>query len=307
MAKRNRSRKGSLAFRPRKRAARIIPRKGAWPSSKETCVLGFVGIKAGMTHILMVDDNKGSASFGMEKLSPATVLEVPDLLVSAIRLYGKDYRGLYTLKDITDITDINGVNGEDVFDVSLLTLTPPFKSKKVQEVIELGVGGNSAKEKLEFAKNLLGKELPFPQVFKEGEYVDVKAVTKGKGWQGAVKRFGVALQRRKSTGRRRHVGNLGPWHPAIVWYYTPQAGQVGFHTRTEYNKRILKISDASKDSISPAGGFVNYGIVNGKYILLQGSIPGPKKRTIRLRKAIRNFSEVKIPEIKSISLDSQQG
>ena len=64
------------------------------------------------------------------------------------------------------------------------------------------------------------------------------------------------------------------------------AGQLGFFKRTEYNKRILKIGEDGKE-IVPKSGFVNYGIIKGDYVVLEGSGPGPRKRLIVLKSAIR--------------------
>ena len=63
-------------------------------------------------------------------------------------------------------------------------------------------------------------------------------------------------------------------------------GQLGYQTRTEYNKRILKISDNPED-INRKGGFLHYGVVRNQFIVLRGSVPGPKKRLIGLRHNIR--------------------
>ena len=56
------------------------------------------------------------------------------------------------------------------------------------------------------------------------------------------------------------IGNLGPFSPGYVVSTVPQAGQTGYHQRTEYNKRLLKIGD-NPDEINPKGGFLNYGLM----------------------------------------------
>ena len=83
---------------------------------------------------------------------------------------------------------------------------------------------------------------------------------------------------------------------------------MGYHQRTEYNKRILKIG-ADGSEVTPKGGFLRYGQINGAYILIDGSVPGPAKRLIRLRYPARSpkrFPE-EPPKIVSISLESPQG
>jgi large subunit ribosomal protein L3 len=73
--------------------------------------------------------------------------------------------------------------------------------------------------------------------------VDTIAITKGKGIQGPVKRWGIKRLPHKSRKTVRGVGSIGPWTPGTVMYSVPRAGQMGFHQRTEYNKQILKIGD----------------------------------------------------------------
>ena len=87
------------------------------------------------------------------------------------------------------------------------------------------------------------------------------------------------------------------------------AGQMGYHQRTEYNKKILKIGEAEKaDEINPDGGFVKYGIVKNNYLLLKGSLPGPSKRLVMLRKAMRPHGKHDdAPQISYISTASKQG
>ncbi len=82
---------------------------------------------------------------------------------------------------------------------------------------------------------------------------------------------------------------------------------MGYHQRTEYNKRVLKIGEKGEE-ITPNGGFVRYGDVRNEYVVLHGSIPGPTKRLVRFRDAVR-FHGVKVekPEITYISTESNQG
>ena len=101
---------------------------------------------------------------------------------------------------------------------------------------------------------------------------------------------------------QRHTGSLGQNEPGKVRWTVPQAGQLGFQTRTELNKRILKFSNG----FNVKGGFVNYGNASGECILLEGSVPGPKKRLIRIRFALRP-KKVYPLDIKYISMESKQG
>jgi large subunit ribosomal protein L3 len=91
-------------------------------------------------------------------------------------------------------------------------------------------------------------------------------------------------------------------------YSIPRAGQMGYHQRIEFNKRILKIGKNGKE-VTVKGGFIRYGEVNGPYVLIEGSIPGTEKRQIRLRVPARPPTEVPeaAPQVTYISLESPQG
>jgi large subunit ribosomal protein L3 len=79
------------------------------------------------------------------------------------------------------------------------------------------------------------------------------------------------------------------------------------HQRTEFNKRILKVGDKGED-VTPAGGFLGYGLVRNGYVLIQGSVPGPAKRLIKLRDAIRCQAPLtEKTEVLYISKESKQG
>ncbi len=89
MVKKNRSRSGSLGFKPKVRAQRIYPEVSTWEETDELRPLGFAGYKAGMTRVLMVDDTEG-ATRGQEVAEPVTVLEAPPLRVYGARFYTED-------------------------------------------------------------------------------------------------------------------------------------------------------------------------------------------------------------------------
>jgi large subunit ribosomal protein L3 len=62
----------------------------------------------------------------------------------------------------------------------------------------------------------------------------------------------------------------------------------------------LKIGEKGEE-VTPKGGLKNYGVIKSNYLLLEGSVPGPKKRLIRLRAAIRPPKvRFLVPEIKEI-------
>src|SRR5512136_476358 len=94
MAKSHRPRRGSLAFSPRKRAKSEVPRIRNWAEEDKPKIAGFAGYKAGMTHVMMLDDRSRSLTEGMEISVPVTVLEVPPMNVVAIRAYESFNGGL---------------------------------------------------------------------------------------------------------------------------------------------------------------------------------------------------------------------
>lgn len=323
MAKGHKPRAGSRAFWPKKRAKRIYPRVGSVPEVKTegSFPLAFAAYKAGMTQVVYTDTKEGPTQ-GQVVSKAVTVLDCPPLAVCGIVAYKKTTHGLKCIgavlsekpsKDLkrkTSVPDKPSSKIEDIGkikpdDIRLLVHTKPREAfgKKKPEVFELPLSGK-IEEKLEYANSKLGEEIKIEDVFKIGEYVDARAVTKGKGYQGPVKRFGVKIRGRKHKKKRRHIGVLAPRNVARVLPNTvAYAGQLGFQTRTEYNKRVLKIGQ-NRD-INPSGGFVNYGFVKGSYALLEGSVPGPKKRLIVLRKGMRIKKEQPV-EIKKIVLESQQ-
>lgn len=302
-------RKGSLAFRPRKRSETLNGRIKNWPEVSKPCLLGFAGYKAGMQHIIYNETDKNSPKKGKDVSIPTTIVEVPPILVYALRAYrmtkvGKKLIGDYYVNDekilkeakVKDVLTIDKINDvvKEIVELRVLALTSPSSTgigKKKPEILELGVGGESIEKKLEYVKSLLGKKVSIEDVFEKGSFVDVIAVTKGKGWQGVIKKYGISLQRRKATNKRRHVGNLGAWTPAIVEYTAHQAGQMGYHKRTILNNLVVDIGDAS--SLKQDGGLLHYGEVRNKFILLKGSIPGTKKRLIKLRRALRKTDSKK--------------
>jgi len=337
MPKINRPRRGSLAFSPRKRAKSPIPKYQSWPIYDGAPILqGFAGYKVGMTHIVMVDDHKSSPTEGKEIMDPVTVIEVPSMKVAAIRVYSKDTYGKHALAEVwadqldtilgRRITLPKNYDGEAarkkiadaaaagiVAEIYAVSYTQPAMMtgvpKKVPDLMEIKVGGADIAKQLDFALGLLGKEVTLNNVVQTGAYADITAITTGKGTQGAVKRWGISVRKRKHAvgGKRRHIGTLGPWNPHHVRWQVPQIGQMGYQQRTEFNKRILKFSENAGE-IMPAGGFLHYGVIRNPYVLVKGSIPGPVKRLIRIRPAMRLGEHVvRTPAIQFVSVQSKQG
>lgn len=331
MPKRHRPKRGSKGYSPRKRARTPLPRIKSWPEGGEKPKLqGFVGYKAGMTHAFIVDYRPTSTTSGREVNVPVSVVETPPMKIVAVRGYEDTANGLQTITEIwaekidsklakrlpipkkQDDVKQRWEKIKNADEIRVLAHTQPHLvtaiPKKIPEVTEIRVGGGSIEERIDYAKNMLGKEVSVEDTLGEGDMMDIIAVTKGMGFQGHVKRWGVKLLTHKNSKHRRMIGNEGPWHPNWVQATVPQAGQTGYHKRTENNKRVLKIGENGEE-ITPAGGFPHYGVIKNHYLIIHGSIPGPTKRAIRLRDAIRYEKGVKVkkPEITYISTTSKQG
>lgn len=315
---------GSMQYWPRVRAKRIYPRVSLSPdkvSVDGVKPLVFAAYKAGMTHVMAIDNIKGSPSFNQTRAMPVSVLDAPPLFVLGVRFYvraghssvssfevytnnlPKELR--LTRKSKHRLDDIE-IKKNSITDARLIVSTQPTRSglgKKTPEVFEIDVGGR-LDDKINYAVAHLGKELHVQDVFKEGQFVDVTSVTKGKGFQGVVKRFGVRVQGRKNEQAHRQIGIHGPENVGRIRYTIPMAGQMGFHRRTEYNKQIVRIA---QDGFSPKGGFVNYGGVPKTYVFLKGSVPGQKKRLVMLRAPLRAPSKGYPVAIQEVSVASQQG
>ena len=111
--------------------------------------------------------------------------------------------------------------------------------------------------------------------------------------------------------------------PARVSWTVPRAGQLGYHHRTERNKKVYQVGaaaigedkkvvynatteiDGTQKTITPLGGFPHYGEVNNEYIMLKGCVMGPKKRVITLRKTLLpQTSRMALEEIKLSFIDT---
>ncbi len=328
-----RPRRGSMGYSPRKRAQSITARITKWPEPTGDAVRlqGFAGYKAGMTHAFIVDFRAKSTTAGQEVQIPVTVLEVPPMKVCGVRLYADTAYGRKAVgevwaskldkelarrlplpKEYDEKAAWEKAAKLEYDDVRALVYTQPVMvsglPKKKPELMEIRVGGGKMKERLEYAKGVLGKPVTVKDFCKEGEMVDVAAITKGRGWQGVTKRWGTKLLMHKNSKHRRLIGTLGTKRPNYVRSTVPQGGQRGFHQRTELNKRVLKIGDNGQE-VTPKGGFLHYGDVRNSYMLIHGSVPGPSKRIVRMRQPMRtNFTALKEPpQVTFVSIESKQG
>jgi large subunit ribosomal protein L3 len=250
--------------------------------------------------VITTDDRAKTPNFGKPLFNVSSVLSVPEVEVKGLRLYGREPGSDFALADI----DTGGQEAlakaplDKTSRVAALVSVVPSEaglSQKQPVTMEVGVGGASVKQQAEYVAGLVGKKVKFSEVFKSGMYVDVIGITKGKGFEGPVTRFGVKRKQHKSRKSVRAVGVIGPWHPAAVMYTVARAGQMGFHQRTETGKRILMVGNTKDKGVTPAGGFMHFGVVNGDYAVLRGTVPGPASRFVMVRYMVRGVPRSQPP------------
>jgi len=281
-------RKGSLQYWPRKRAKKFLPRVNWSSITSQKQLKGFICYKAGMMTAVAKDNTPDSMTNGKEIAIPVTVLECPTIKIFSIRFYkyGKVLADVLNdnidkemkkklklpkkaLKKIEDIKDYD--------DISIIVYSQVKKTnlKKTPDIVEIGLQG-SVEEKLSFVKENLGKEISVLDFFESGQLIDLRGLTKGKGLQGPVRRFGITFKSHKSEKGVRRPGSLGPWHPARVSFRVPMAGQLGMFTRIINNNKIIDMGKA-EDKFK---GLKKYGDLKTDYIVVRGSVQGPSKRQI---------------------------
>jgi len=172
--------------------------------------------------------------------------------------------------------------------------------QKKAHIKEIQINGGSTSDKVDFVTGLFEQEVKVADVFSQDEMIDVIGVSKGKGFEGVVTRWGVTRLARKSHRGLRKVACIGSWHPARVQFQVPRSGQLGYGHRTEINKKIYRIgknakedpasamteNDLTEKGITPMGGFSHFGEVNEDWVMIKGGIVGTRKRIITLRKSL---------------------
>eukprot|EP00284_Hemiselmis_tepida_P016916 CAMPEP_0174929806 /NCGR_PEP_ID=MMETSP1355-20121228/28783_1 /TAXON_ID=464990 /ORGANISM="Hemiselmis tepida, Strain CCMP443" /LENGTH=401 /DNA_ID=CAMNT_0016176047 /DNA_START=24 /DNA_END=1229 /DNA_ORIENTATION=+ len=323
---------------------RSFPRDDA---SKPCHLTAFMGYKAGMTHIVRDVDKPGSKAHKKEAVEAVTVIETPPMVVVGVVGYVKTPRGLRSLTTVwakhlsdefrrrlyknwyksknkkaftkyTKEESDKSKNAEKELEkikkycqvVRVIAHTQTSKaavSQKKAHVMEIQVNGGKIADKVDFGYKLFEQQVPIKSVFTQNEMVDCMSVTKGHGTKGVVSRWHVTKLPRKTHRGLRKVGCVGSWHPARIGFSVPRAGQKGYFHRTEVNKKIYRIGDASRKpdgsiehknattefdltekSITPMGGFPHYGPVLEDFLMIKGSCGGPKKRVITIRKSLLN-------------------
>jgi len=303
----------------------------------------FMGYKAGCTHILRDVDRPGSKAHKKEVVEAVTVLECPPMIVVGMVGYYETPRGLRTCKTVWaqhlsneckrrfyknwgasdkkkafekykkkyETGDIQKDKDQIQQQCTILRAICHtqigklnFRQKKAH-ICEIQVNGGSMADKIAFVENLFEKPVAVASVFEQNEMLDTIAITKGKGFEGVVTRWGVTKLPRKTHKGLRKVACIGSWHPSRVKYSVARAGQNGYHHRTELNKKVYKVGQAARGEdgkiiqnnattefdltvkgITPLGGFPHYGEVLEDYLMIKGAVPGVKRRLITLRKSL---------------------
>jgi large subunit ribosomal protein L3 len=314
MPKTRNPRRGSLAYWPRKRAAKEVPRLRAVTEPKEAKLNAFPGYKVGMTTVQFIDNKKTSPTKNELIAKPATIIECPPLKIFSVRYYRNTAYGVKlvaeTLNPKLDKELARSMvlakkkhaikdKLDDVDFLRLVVYTQPkltTSGKKKPELFELPLG-SSKEDQLNFAKSNMEKEIDVKSVFSEGQLLDVHGVTKGKGLQGPIKRYGMQLKSHKSEKSRRY-GVLAAEGDAKVRYFAHMSGKMGYHLRTEHNKWIIKIVD----DVKSFAHFKHYGNVRNTVMLVKGSVPGPSKRLLIFTDAKRPDKHVpkQAPEIRAM-------
>nr|AOE10534.1 LSU ribosomal protein L3p (L3e) [uncultured bacterium] len=203
---------------------------------------GLIGKKIGMTSIF---DANG-------KNMPCTVLEVGPCVVTQVRT-------------------------EEVDGYSALQLGFDDKTEKSATKADLGhakKAGTSVKRKVAEFKGFdeeykLGDTITVEH-FAEGEFVDVTGTSKGKGFQGVVKRHGFAGVGQATHGqhnRLRAPGSIGAAsYPARVFKGMKMAGRMGTDTVKVQNLRVLKV------------------VTEKNLLVVKGCIPGAKNAYVTIQK-----------------------
>jgi large subunit ribosomal protein L3e len=328
----------------------------------------FMGYKAGMTHIMREVNKPGSKLHKKEVVEAVTILETPPMIAVGLVGYVETPRGLRTLTTVwaTHLSEAvkrcfyknwyrskkkafdryaARVAAEDNKDmqqelermkkycqvVRLICHTDMKKLKlrqKKAHLAEIQINGGSTAAKVDFGFELFERKIPVDTVFSKDEMIDTISITKGKGYEGVVTRWGVTRLPRKTHRGLRKVACVGAWHPARVKFSVARAGQNGYHHRTEMNKKVYRIGkgsnvmndDKSKSewvanantdhdltvkAITPLGGFPHYGEVNEDYVMLKGGVPGIKKRVVTLRKScVKQVSRTALEEIELKFIDT---
>ncbi|WP_185860532.1 50S ribosomal protein L3 [Blattabacterium cuenoti] len=204
---------------------------------------GLIGKNIGMTSIFLINGEN----------VPCTIVQVGPCYIVQIKTIEKD--GYSSIQLGIDDQKIRKTNKSLLNHFKKAGLSPKkklleFKMRKVSDFI-------------------LGSSIPI-DFFKEGELVHVKGISKGKGFQGVVKRHnfsGVGERTHGQHNRLRASGSIGAGSdPSRVFKGKKMAGKMGKQSVTIKNLKILKIDS------------------NHNIIILKGSVPGNKNSYLMIQK-----------------------
>ncbi len=217
---------------------------------------GILGRKLGMTQVF---EKNG-------KLVPVTVVEVEPNVVTQIKTTEND--GYEAIQLGFDTKREKLSNKAEKGHLAKANTAPKRFLKEIRGV--------------DISKYELGQELTV-EVFEEGEMVDVTGISKGKGFQGVIKRYN---QSRGPMGHgsqyHRGVGSLGTMRPMRVFKGKKLPGHMGHVTVTMQNLEIVAVM---KDE---------------NVILIKGNVPGAKKSLVIIKSAVKK-PNVKKDKIELVS------
>lgn len=213
---------------------------------------GILGRKLGMTQVFTKSG----------KLIPVTVIEVEPNVVTQIKT--KENDGYEAIQLGFDTKREKLATKASVGITNKANTTPKRFFREIR-----GVDVNNYS---------LGQEIKV-DIFTEGEVVDVTGTTKGKGFQGVIKRHG---QSRGPMGHGSHYhrgpGSMGTMRPMRVFKGKKLPGHMGTLTVTIQNLEIVKVD------------------MENNVILVKGNVPGPKKSLVVIKTAVKNPGKIKEAE-----------
>lgn len=205
---------------------------------------GILGKKVGMTQVF-TDEGK---------LIPVTVVEIEENVVTQIKTIEKDGYNAIQLATV-NVKEKNS-NKSKIGHVAKANTTPKRFLKEIRGV--------------DVENYTLGQVIK-ADIFEKGEVVDVTGISKGKGYQGVIKRHN---QSRGPMGHgsqyHRGVGSLGTMRPMHVLKGKKLPGHMGNATTTIQNLEVVDID------------------LENNVILIKGNVPGPKKSLVIIKTSVKN-------------------
>lgn len=212
---------------------------------------GILGRKKGMTEVFTTDG----------KLIPVTVIEVEDNVVSQVKT--KENDGYEAIQLATVEKKESRSNKPETGHLKKANTTPKRFLKEIRGV--------------SVSDYALGDVLK-ADVFAAGEMVDVTGTSKGKGFQGVIKRHNQS-RGPMSHGSQYHrgVGSMGTMLPMRVLPGKKLPGHMGHVQVTIQNLEVVKVD------------------LENNVILIKGSVPGPKNSLVLVRTAVKTGDKAKEP------------